>query len=114
MKLEIFESTLCCPTGVCGPEPDKKLIELQNVLQVLSKAGIKVDRHAINQSPLAFTKNQVVKQFIQSEGPGKLPVTLLNGEIIKKGGYPDLKDLEAHIPEIKNIKTEGKILGIFS
>ena len=114
MKLKIFESTLCCPTGVCEPEPDKKLIELQNVLQVLSKAGIKVERYAINQSPLAFTKNQVVKQFIQSEGPGKLPVTLLDGEIIKMGGYPELKELEAHIPGINNIKTEGKILGIFS
>ncbi len=114
MKLEIFEPTLCCPTGVCGPEPDRVLIELQNVMQVLAKAGIKVERYAINQSPLAFTKNEVVKQFIRTEGPGKLPVTLLNGEIIKKVGYPELKELEAHIPEIKNIKTDGKILGIFS
>ncbi len=114
MKIEIFEPTLCCPSGVCGPEPDKALIELQNVLQVLSKSGIKVDRYAINQSPLAFTKNQVVKKFIQSEGPGKLPVTLLNGEIIKKGSYPELKELADYIPEIKNIKTEGQILGIFS
>jgi hypothetical protein len=114
MKLEIFEPSLCCPSGVCGPEPDRELIELQNVIQVLGKAGIKVERYAINQSPLAFTKNEIVKQFIRTEGPGKLPVTLLNGEIIKKGGYPDLKELGEHIPEIKNIKTDGKILGIFS
>lgn len=22
MKIEIFEPSLCCPTGVCRPEPD--------------------------------------------------------------------------------------------
>ncbi len=71
MILEIFEPSLCCASGVCGPEPDKTLIDLQNTIQVLSKAGIEVKRYAINQVPLAFTNNPVVKQFITTEGPGK-------------------------------------------
>lgn len=114
MILEIFEPALCCASGVCGPEPDKMLIDLQNTIQVLLKAGIKVDRYAINQVPLAFTGNPVVKQFIMTEGPGKLPLALLDGQIIKKEGYPNLEELSALIPELKNIKPEGKILGIFS
>jgi len=114
MKIEIFEPSLCCSSGVCGPEPDKELIELQNTIQVLSKANVEVKRYAINQVPLAFTGNAVVKQFITTEGPGKLPITLLNGQIIKKGGYPTLDELAVHIPEIKSIKPDSKILGIFS
>lgn len=114
MTIEIFEPSLCCSSGVCGPEPDKELIELQNTIQVLSKAMVEVKRYAINQVPLAFTGNAVVKKFITTEGPGKLPITLLNGQIIKKGGYPTLEELAVHIPEIKSIKPDSKILGIFS
>ena len=100
MKIEIFEPSLCCSTGVCGPEPDKALIELQNIIQILSKIGIEVKRYAINQAPLAFTGNPVVKHFITTDGPGKLPLTLLNDQIIKKGGYPTLDELKVHIPEL--------------
>ena len=114
MKLEIFEPSLCCASGVCGPEPDKALIELQNTIQILLKAGVEVKRYAINQAPLAFTGNAVVKQFIMTEGPGKLPLTLLNNQIIKKGTYTSLDELTVHIPELKNIKSDSKILGIFS
>ena len=114
MKIEIFESSLCCATGVCGPEPDKALIELQNTINILSQAMVEVKRYAINQVPLAFTNNPVVKQFIITEGPGKLPLTLLNGQIIKTGSYPTLDELAVHIPEITSIKPESKIIGIFS
>ena len=114
MTIEIFEPSLCCATGVCGPEPDRSLIELQNTMQILAKANVNVKRYAINQVPLAFTGNPLVKQFITTEGPGKLPVTLLNGQIIKKGSYPTLDELAVHIPDIKSIKPDNKILGIFS
>lgn len=114
MKIEIFEPSLCCATGVCGPEPDKDLIELQNTILILSKAMVDVKRYAINQAPLAFTGNPVVKQFITTEGPGKLPLTLLDGQIIKKGSYPTIDDLANHIPEIKNIKPDSRIIGVFS
>ncbi len=114
MKLEIFEPSLCCPSGVCGPEPDKELIELQNLIQILTKVGITINRYAINQSPLAFVSNHAVKDFMRSEGPSKLPLTLLGGKIIKQESYPTLEELSQHIPQLKDIKQEGKILGIFS
>lgn len=114
MILEIFESALCCASGVCGPEPDKVLIELQNTIQILLKAKVEVKRYAINQAPLAFTGNKVVTNYIRTEGPGKLPVTLLNGQIIKKETYPTLEELTDLIPDLKNIKPDEKILGIFS
>lgn len=114
MTIEIFEPSLCCPAGVCGPEPDKSLIELQNTINILSKASVEVKRYAINQVPLAFTGNPVAKQFITTEGPGKLPLTLLDGKIIKKGGYAGFDELAVHIPEIKGLKPDSKILGIFS
>jgi hypothetical protein len=114
MKLEIFEPALCCSTGVCGPEPDNALLDLQNVILLLQKAGVAVHRYAINQQPLAFSKNETVKQFVRAEGPGKLPLTLLDGELLKAGDYPTLEELKARIPALGQVRGEVKILGQFS
>jgi hypothetical protein len=108
MKIEIFEPALCCASGICGPEPDKALIELQNVVQTLTAAGIDVKRYAINQAAIAFVSNPVVKQFIRTEGTDKLPLTLIDGQIIKKKSYPSLEELSAYIPDIKNLVSDGK------
>ena len=62
--VEIYEPSLCCSTGVCGPEPDNSLINLQNTINSLKKAGVVVKRFAINQAPQAFTtnhKNELVR-----------------------------------------------------
>lgn len=89
-------------------------IELQNTINLLKKAGFEVKRFAINQTPLAFISNAVVKQFITTQGPQKLPITLFNGKIIKTEAYPSLNELAVHIPELNNIQPDEKILGIFS
>ena len=112
--LEIFEPSLCCNSGVCGPEPDKALIDLQNSIQLLRKVGVETKRYAINQAPLMFVQNAVVRDFIKANGPGKLPLTLLDNKIIKSGAYPTIAELKEIVPELKNIKPDTKILGIFS
>lgn len=114
MTLEIFEPSLCCESGVCGPEPDKALIDLQNSIQLLKKAGIETKRYAINQAPLVFVQNKVVSDFIKANGPGKLPLTLLDNKIIKSEGYPTIDEFKALIPELNRIEPDTKILGIFS
>lgn len=108
MKLEIFEPALCCATGICGPEPDKALIDLQNVIQILSRAGIDVNRYAINQAAIAFVSNATVKQFIRTNGTDKLPLTLLEGKIIKQGSYPTLEELSLHVPDLKILIPDGE------
>lgn len=108
MKIEIFEPALCCASGICGPEPDKALLDLQNVIQTITAAGIEVKRYAINQAAIAFVSNATVKEFIRSKGTDKLPLTLLDGQIIKQEAYPSLEDLSVHIPELKNPVPDGK------
>lgn len=114
MILEIFEPSMCCDTGVCGPEPDKALIDLQNLILLLKKAGVETKRYAINQAPIVFVQNQAVSSFIKANGPGKLPLVLLDGLIIKSEGYPTLDELKKQIPELESIKPDTHILGIFS
>lgn len=114
MKLEIFEPSLCCESGVCGPQPDKALIDLQNTIQLLKKVGVETKRYAINQAPLEFVQNKVVSDFIKANGPGKLPIVLLNGQIIKSEAYPVVEELKKYIPDLNNIEPDTRILGVFS
>ncbi len=114
MILEIFEPSLCCDSGVCGPEPDKVLIDLQNTIQLLKKAGIETKRYAINQAPLVFVQNAVVRDFIKANGPGKLPLALLDNQIIKNGGYPAIAELKMLIPALNEIEPDTLLLGVFS
>ena len=114
MILELFEPSLCCDSGVCGPEPDKVLIDLQNTILLLKKAGIETKRYAINQAPQVFVKNAVVRDFIKANGPGKLPLTLLDNQIIKSGSYPTVHELKMQIPILKGIEPDSRILGVFS
>lgn len=114
MKLEIFEPALCCASGVCGPEPDKTLIDLQNIIQLLKKAGIETKRYAINQAPLVFVRNAVVSEFLKANGPGELPLVLLDDQIIKSGAYPTIEELKLRIPWLNDVNPDTRILGIFS
>ena len=114
MTLEIFEPSLCCDSGVCGPEPDKLLIDLQNTIQLLKKAGVETRRYAINQAPMMFVKNPVVSNFIKTNGADKLPLSLIDNQIIKSGAYPTIEELKPHIPSLNGLEPDTKILGVFS
>jgi hypothetical protein len=75
---------------------------------------VETKRYAINQAPLVFVQNTVVSNFIKANGPGKLPLVLLDSQIIKSGAYPTFNELTEHIPELKPINPGIQILGIFS
>ena len=38
-KIEIFETAMCCSTGVCGPSVDSELLPELNKLMELLKRG---------------------------------------------------------------------------
>ncbi|GAB4361977.1 MAG: hypothetical protein Kow00128_01290 [Deltaproteobacteria bacterium] len=86
--LEIYEPPLCCPTGVCGPAPDPALATLQENILRWKKAGIQVERLAINQAPQRFLANRTVVDLLTREGQEVLPISLLDGKVVCKGKYP--------------------------
>lgn len=114
MKLEIFEPALCCATGVCGPEPDQKLIDLQNTINLLGKLQIETKRYAINQAPMEFVRNETVKAYIKEHGPSHLPITLLDGKLIHIKNYPTIETLKDKIPGIADAVQNVVLLAQFS
>lgn len=91
-KLEIFDPAMCCSTGVCGPSVDPELLRVSTIVNILNKKGFNVIRHNLSQEPQAFVQNQKVSELLKSKGSEVLPITLLNGEVVKSGSYPSRKE----------------------
>jgi hypothetical protein len=73
---------------VCGPAPDPALARLQEDILRWKKAGVEVERIAINQVPQRFMANPTVVDLLTREGQEVLPIALLDGKVVSKGKYP--------------------------
>jgi disulfide oxidoreductase YuzD len=93
-KLIIYESAMCCSSGVCGPSPDQALLDLQDTLEKIKSLGSEVERYSITQSPKKFRENPQVIRLIQEQQLKALPITTFNGDVVKSGGYPTLEELK--------------------
>lgn len=93
-KFIIYDPPMCCSTGVCGPNPDQSLIEFQNTLTALKNDGIEVERYIITQSPEKFKENPQVIKLIQEQQLKVLPITTMDGTIVKTGSYPTIEEFK--------------------
>lgn len=96
-NLEIYDPAMCCSTGVCGPSVDPKLVQIAADLEHLQKHGVMVNRYNLSQNIDAFAANVTVKELLASQGTQVLPVTMLNGEVLKQGEYPTKEELASWI-----------------
>ncbi|HBT19048.1 MAG TPA: arsenical resistance operon transcriptional repressor ArsD [Clostridiaceae bacterium] len=92
-ELKIYEKALCCETGVCGPGVDPELLRITAVVRGLNKKGFGARRYNLSMHPLEFTKVPEITGLMQEEGMNVLPVTVLDGEIVKTGTYPTTQEL---------------------
>jgi hypothetical protein len=103
-KIEIFDPAMCCSTGVCGPAIDTDLLRIATVVNALKEKGIIIKRHNLSSEPQDFISNKVINNILQEKGADILPVTLLNGEIVKTKKYPTDSELAKWL----NIKIDSK------
>lgn len=88
-SIQVHDPTMCCSTGVCGPEVDPDLAQFAGLLSQLATVGILVERFGLGQQPMAFVQNAAVKALLEAEGADVLPVIFCDGAIVFKGRYPD-------------------------
>ncbi len=95
-KLLIFEGTLCCSTGICGPEPDKALIQLNDDVKRLAKEFPKdiINRASLSFNAQAFLEYPEVLKLIKEKGTGILPITVLDGKILAKQNYMSYQQMK--------------------
>ncbi len=92
---------MCCPTGICGPEPDKTLIEFNETLRKIQHefSDVNVVRASISFNINLFLEKNEIIELVKKEGPEILPITTLNGSIIAKQRYLPYEELKKYIEE---------------
>lgn len=91
--LDVFDPPMCCSTGVCGPSVDPLLAAFAADVEWLSTQGVSVTRYNLAQDPQAFVAHPLVRDLLQREGDGCLPLVIMNGEIVAHGAYPRRPEL---------------------
>lgn len=93
VKMIIFDPAMCCSTGLCGPVINPELLRISTALNNLEKNGVKVERYNLNNNPQAFVDNMVVSEILNRDGVDVLPVTIVDGKIVKTKSYPTNDEL---------------------
>lgn len=86
--IRIYESALCCDTGVCGPDMDQSLVEVTANVRHLQGLGADIARHNLASEPTAFVEDETVRGFMHVVGSKGLPLTLVDGVTVTTGTYP--------------------------
>jgi len=87
-KMIIFDPAMCCSTGVCGPGVDPELLRVSTVINNLNDRGVVVERHNLTSNPQAFVDNKIINDILNRDGVDVLPVTIVDGEVVKTKAYP--------------------------
>jgi len=106
LKLQVFDPTMCCSTGICGHSSDPTLVTFASDLEWLKKQGIEVVRYGLSFEPAEFIKNKKIKNLLFEKGDCILPVLIIDEEIVSKACYPSREKL-AEICKIEYNEEEA-------
>ena len=115
-KMIIFDPAMCCSTGVCGPSVNKELLRMSTFLNTLKNKGVLIERYNLSSNPQIFVDNKEINEILNTKGIDALPVIMLEGIVIKEGGYPTNQEicelLELPLSYLKvDIKKPNKSCG---
>ena len=118
VKMIIFDPAMCCSTGLCGPVIDLELLRISTVINNLEKNGVKVERYNLSSDPQAFVDNTVICEILNRDGGEVLPVTIVDGKVVKTQKYPTNNELlmflgvpESYLKAKEKPSTKGSCCG---
>lgn len=94
-RVEIFDPPMCCSTGLCGPTIAPDLLDVNEMILKLRGQGVTVERYQMTQHPQAFLNNADVYRLVRERQAAALPITVINGQVIKTGAYPAMAEVQA-------------------
>ncbi|HMU43034.1 MAG TPA: arsenite efflux transporter metallochaperone ArsD [Ignavibacteriaceae bacterium] len=102
MKIEIFDPPMCCASGLCGPEIDPALLDINEAIIKLKKeldGKVSIERYLLSQQGAKFMQQPEVMKRLQSNGVDILPLTLVDGKVVKEKSYPSYDELINYVTE---------------
>lgn len=95
--VNVYDPPQCCATGACSPDQDDTLAQFAAALDWLSGQGVQVSRYNLGHQPGAFAQNALVKSTLDKEGMACLPLVVIDGTVVKKGGYMTRQEMAAKL-----------------
>ncbi|PKM52838.1 MAG: arsenical resistance operon transcriptional repressor ArsD [Firmicutes bacterium HGW-Firmicutes-5] len=92
-KIEIYDPQICNSSSGCGSGADREALRIRTMLRALTSEGKKVMRYGLIENPDVFARNKEVSEIVSKNGLDALPITVVDGEIKRKGSYPSNLDL---------------------
>lgn len=92
-KIEVFDPSMCCSTGVCGVDVDQALVTFAADVDWAKHNGAHIERYNLSQQPQVFADNATVRGFLRRSGQDALPLILVDGEVALAGRYPKRAEL---------------------
>jgi hypothetical protein len=99
-KIEIYDPPMCCPGGLCGPVIDQTLLDFNEAIIKVKKefdGKVSIDRYLLTQQGQKFMQHPEVVSLLKANGTDILPITTVNGEVIKKKDFPSYIELKTYI-----------------
>ena len=98
-SIELFDPPMCCPTGLCGPTLDQTLLDVSDMILALQADGWLVERYQMTSHPHKFINNMDIMRLVREKQMAALPITTVNGQVIKVGVYPTLTEIQSHLKD---------------
>jgi len=102
VTIEIFDPPMCCASGVCGPTIDPAVLDIHEAILKLKKeydGQLAIERYLLSQQPAKFMQQPDVIARLKAVGVPVLPITLVNGCLVRERAYPSYTELQAWIAE---------------
>ncbi len=102
ITLEIFDPPMCCPGGMCGPAIDPALLDINEAILKLKKeydGRMTIERYLLSQQGQKFMQAPEVIAALKREGVSVLPITMVNGKLLKQKSYPTYDELKQSMQE---------------
>jgi len=111
VKVEIYDPAMCCSSGLCGPAIDPVLVKVNDAIIALKRQNVEVERFNLAQQTKLFLENKTVADLLHKNGKKVLPITFVNGAVLKIGDYPTYEELCASLG-IEPLKTKPIMLHV--
>ena len=108
IELTLYEEAMCCSTGVCGPDPDDKLVEVSAVLnQLEDEFDVDVTRANMQHNIDQFLNTQRIYDMVEGNGPSILPITVVDDNIVAKSEYLSYDELASELSSAQTTPQEA-------
>lgn len=86
--IKIYDSALCCPTGLCGVNIDPELMRIAIIVETLKQKGIIIERFNLRDHPEVYLTTKVINDALALDGSEIFPIITIDGDIVLKKAYP--------------------------